>query len=261
MGFMQQIENNGLIYYQSALLDAVQHGIFTRHGGTSPVPWAALNLGGTVGDDVQAVRRNHELIYQVLDLDASQACTTWQVHGADVIVAHAPVQGRKWLARADGVITNKANLPLVMRFADCVPLLFYDPKQKAIGLAHAGWRGTVQGMGSNTVKAMQQAYGSQPEDIRVVIGPSISQEKFQVGEEVLEAVENHFGTVEGLMERDPSDGTAYVDLWEANRRDLEAVGVKHIEISGICTYQNTHDFYSHRAERGKTGRFGVVMSL
>lgn len=259
--FMQQNEENGLIYYQSTLLDGVQHGIFTRHGGTSPEPWAALNLGGTVGDDVQAVRHNHELIYEVLDVDASQACTTWQVHGADVVVAYGVVQGRKWLARADAVITNQPDVPLVMRYADCVPLLFYDPTQKAIGLAHAGWRGTVQGMGVNTVKAMQQAYGSQAQDIHVVIGPSISQEKFQVGEEVVEAVHNHFGTLDGLMVRDPSDGTAYVDLWEANRLDLEQIGVKNIEISGICTYQNTRDFYSHRAENGKTGRFGVVMSL
>lgn len=258
---MKRIEVNGLHFYQSAILEKVQHGIFTRHGGTSPEPWATLNLGGTVGDDVQAVRRNHEMIYEILDIAGKQACTTWQVHGADVIVAHGSIQGRKWLARADGVITNKKDVPLVMRYADCVPLLFYDPQKEALGLAHAGWRGTVQGMGANMVKAMQQAYGSRPQDIRVVIGPSISLEKFQVGEEVVESVQNHFGTLDGLMRRDPDDGTAYIDLWEANRRDLANAGVDNIEISGICTYQNTQDFYSHRAEKGKTGRFGVVMSL
>ncbi|MDQ7033286.1 MAG: peptidoglycan editing factor PgeF [Anaerolineae bacterium] len=165
------------------------------------------------------------------------------------------------MARADGVITNRVDVPLVMRYADCVPLLFHDPIQKAIGLSHAGWRGTVQGMASNTVLALQQAYGSRPQDVQVIIGPSISLECFQVGDEVLAAVEDYFGTLDGLMQRDPNDGTAYVDLWAANKLDLERAGVEQIEIANICTYQNTHDFFSHRAEKGKTGRFGVVMSL
>lgn len=258
---MKRIEENSLQFYQSDLFPGIRHGIFTRHGGVSPAPWASLNLGGTVGDDVKAVRENHNLMYEVLDVNADKACTTWQVHGADVIMAHGPVEGRKWLARADGVMTNQADVPLVMRYADCIPLLFHDSKKKVVGLAHAGWRGTVQGIGKNMITAMKNAYGSNPTDIQVVIGPGISIEKFQVGEEVVEAVEEHFGTLDGLMQRDPADGTAYVDLWEANRRDLVDAGVENIEIAGICTYQNTEDFFSHRAEKGKTGRFGVVMQL
>jgi polyphenol oxidase len=116
-------------------------------------------------------------------------------------------------------------------------------------------------MGVNMIRAMQLAYGSNPRDIAVVIGPSISARHFQVGEEVVEAIEKHFGTTEGLMQRDSSDGTAYVDLWEANRRDVERAGVENVEIMGICTYESTADFYSHRAEKGKTGRFGAVLSL
>jgi hypothetical protein len=108
---------------------------------------------------------------------------------------------------------------------------------------------------------MQQAYGSCPQDIQVVIGPSISLDCFQVGEEVVAAIEDYFGTTDGLMRRDPQDGTAYVDLWAANKLDLERARVMQIEVANICTYQNTNDFFSHRAEKGKTGRFGVVMSL
>lgn len=258
---MKRIEENGLQFYQSDLFHNVRHGIFTRHGGVSATPWASLNLGGTVGDDVEAVRKNHDLIYEVLDVNADKACTTWQVHGADVIMAHGPVEGRKWLARADGVMTNQADVPLVMRYADCIPLLFHDAKKKVVGLAHAGWRGTVQGMGKNMIRAMQNAYGSNPADVQAIIGPGISIERFQVGAEVVAEVEDYFGTLEGLMRRDPDDGTAYVDLWEANRRDLEDAGVENIEIMGICTYQNKVDFFSHRAENGKTGRFGVVIQL
>jgi YfiH family protein len=258
---MKRLEENDLQFYQSEFLGSTKHGIFTRHGGVSAAPWASLNLGGTVGDDVEAVRRNHWLMYETLDVDGKRAVTTWQVHGADVVMATGPVQGRRWLARADGIMTNCPDTPLVMRYADCVPLLFHDAKKNVIGMAHAGWRGTVSGMGSNMVKAMQQAYGSNPIDIAMVIGPSISPRHFQVGEEVVAAIEEQFGSSEGLMQRDSNDGTAYVDLWEANRRDVERLGLENVEIMGICTYETTADFYSHRAEKGKTGRFGAVLSL
>lgn len=258
---MKRVQANGLEYYQSDFFSNIRHGIFTRHGGVSKNHWSGLNVGGTVGDDVQAVRHNHQLMYEVLDVNASQASTSWQVHGADVVMVNKPILGRKWVARADGIMTNNPDVPLVMRYADCVPLLFHDSVKQVIGLAHAGWRGTVKGMGKNMIKAMQDAYGSNPCDIQAVIGPSISLEKFQVGEEVVEAIKTHFGTLDGLMRRDPNDGTAYVDLWEANRRDLSAVGVVNIEIADICTYQTTQDFFSHRAENGKTGRFGVVIQL
>ncbi|MEL6307047.1 MAG: peptidoglycan editing factor PgeF [Chloroflexota bacterium] len=258
---MQKHSANNLEFYQSDLLEGTRHGIFTRHGGVSDAPFGALNVGGTVGDDVTNVHANHRLMYDVLDVNAEQACTTWQVHGADVVVSNGPVANRKWVARADSIITDREHVPLVMRFADCVPLIMYDPAHHAIGLAHAGWRGTVRGVGKETVRAMQDAYGSQPEDIRVVVGPSISIDKFQVGEEVVEAFETYFGATDGLMRRDPADGTAYMDLWEANRRDLVSIGVEQIEIMGICTASNTDDFFSHRQEKGKTGRFGVVIEL
>jgi polyphenol oxidase len=260
---IQSHTHNGLKYYYSAAWDGVKHGIFTRQGGVSLAPYTGLNVGGTVGDDLAAVRENHQRMYNALGVDPARACTTWQVHGADVVLAQGPVPGRKWLARADAIITNQPDTPLVMRFADCVPLLFFDPVQRAIGLAHAGWRGTVQGMAANTMLALQQAYGSRPTDMRVIIGPSISGAKFQVGEEVVQAVEDHYRTLDGLMQRDPADNSAYVDLWAANKLDLLRVGVlpEHIEVSGLCTYTRTDEFFSHRAEHGKTGRFGVVLSL
>lgn len=260
---MKRTRYNDLHFYQSEHWHDLRHGIFTRHGGASRGAFDSLNTGGTVGDDVTAVRQNHERMYDALSVDGNRACTTWQVHGADVVIAHGPVEGRRWLAKADALITDVPDTPLVMRYADCVPLLFYDPVQAAIGLAHAGWRGTVRGMGAMTVQAMQQAYNSHPADIQAVIGPSISGDAFQVGEEVVQAVEDYFGTLDGLMQRDPADHTAYVDLWQANRLDLERAGLpaENIEISGICTYHCTNDFYSHRAENGYTGRFGVVMSL
>lgn len=258
---MKRVVSNGLTYYQFGLWSVLKHGVFTRNGGVSQAPWASLNVGGNVGDDPKAVRRNHELMYAALDLDEARACTVWQVHGADVVLARGPVQGRRWLALADAIITDRPDTPLAMRFADCAPLLFYDPVQGVVGIAHAGWRGTVQGVGAATIRALVRSFGCKPANIQVGIGPCIGPRKYQVGEEVVDAVRAYFGTIEGLIRRDPADGTAYFDLWAANRRDLERAGVEQIEIAGICTAENTDEFFSHRAEHGRTGRFGAVIAL
>lgn len=258
---MKPIRNSGLTFYQFDLWPDLVHGIFTRSGGTSRSPWASLNLGGNVGDDPKAVRRNHELMYAALGLSERRACTVWQVHSADVVIVADPVRGRRWLALADGMITDRADTPLAMRFADCTPLLFRDPVQGVIGIAHAGWRGTVQGIARHMVEAMVKAYGCKPSNIQVGIGPSIGPERYQVGEEVVTSVHRYFGAVDGLIRRDPTDGAAYFDLWAANRLDLERAGVEQIEVAGICTAQRTDEFFSHRAEKGRTGRFGAVLSL
>jgi polyphenol oxidase len=258
---LHQVVQGELRFYQFSQWSGLRHGIFTRKGGTSQSPWASLNMGGNVGDEAAHVRRNHELMYESLRMNQAQVCTVWQVHSADVIIANQPVRGRRWLSLADGMVTDRLDTPLTMRFADCTPLLFFDPVKGVIGIAHAGWRGTVAGVGSNTVKTMIQAYGCKPSDIQAGIGPSIGPNRYQVGEEVVQAVHHHFGTLDDLIGRDPTDGTAYLNLWEANKRDLQRVGLEQIEVSGICTAENTDEFFSHRAEKGRTGRFGAVLSL
>ncbi|MFN8527256.1 MAG: peptidoglycan editing factor PgeF [Anaerolineae bacterium] len=258
---MERHEQNGLVYYRFDLLGALKHGVFTRHGGTSAAPFASLNLGGNVGDDPKAVRQNHVRMYEVLGVEDTRACTVWQVHSVDTVLVNQPVKGRRWIAAADGMITDKPDTPLSMRFADCTPILLYDPVQGVIGMAHAGWRGTVKGMSAHIVKAMTQAYGCKPANIRAVIGPSIGPNRYQVGAEVVDAARAYFGDVTGLFHIDPRDNTPYFNLWEANRRDLERGGVEQIEIAGICTAEHTGDFFSHRAEHGQTGRFGAVLSM
>jgi YfiH family protein len=220
-----------------------------------------LNLGGNVGDDAAAVRQNHERMYAALNLNENRACTVWQVHSADTVLVSGPVKGRRWLALADGMVTDRPDTPLAMRFADCTPLLFYDPVQGVIGMAHAGWRGTVQGVGSTVVRLMVQAYGCKPANIQAGIGPSIGPRRYQIGEEVVEAVHANFGTTDGLVRRDAHDGTAYLDLWQANRLDVQRAGVEQVEIAEICTAERMDEFFSHRAEKGRTGRFGAVLSL
>lgn len=256
---MQRIEAQGLVYYQFESISA-RHGIFTRRGGVSATPWNSLNLGGNVGDDPLAVRENHRRMYAALGVDGRRACTVWQVHSADVVYAAGPVPGRRWLAAADALMTDKPDLPLAMRFADCTPILVCDARRGAVGMAHAGWRGTVQGVSGELVRAMSEAFGSRPADLVAGIGPSIGPEHYQVGEEVVFAVRAHFGAVDGLIARNAEDGTAYLDLWAANRLELERAGVSQIEIAAVSTARNTDEFYSHRAEKGRTGRFGAVIA-
>jgi len=261
---LKQLSRDGLVYYQFEMwrdLNHVKHGVFTRKGGVSAAPFASLNLGGNVGDDPKAVRCNHERMYAMLGVDDARAVSVWQVHSADVVIANAPVPGRRWLAKADAMMTDRVGVPLSMRFADCTPILYCDPVRGVLAMAHAGWRGTVQGIAGETVRAMTRTYGSNPADIQAGIGPAIGPNRYQVGEEVVEAVRQQFGTTDGLIRRDPADGTAYLNLWTANRLDLERAGVGQIEVAEICTAEHTDEWFSHRAEKGRTGRFGAVLCL
>ncbi len=264
---MEQHTHNSLTYYQFNFWDKLAHGIFTRKGGVSQGPWASLNTGGTVGDDAEAVRHNHELMYAALRVNPQRTCTVWQVHGVDAVIVNGPVRGRRWIALADTMVTDQLDTPLVMRYADCTPIMLHDPVKGVIGIAHAGWRGTIAGAAAQAVRTMTQAYGCRTIDIQAGIGPSIGPDRYQVGEEVVASVHQYFGTLEGdapegnLIKRDPVDNTAYFNLWAANRIDLMRAGVEQIEVAGICTATHTDEFFSHRAEKGRTGRFGAVIAL
>lgn len=260
---MKRVERNGLVFYQFEKWQQfpVKHGVFTRIGGVSDAPLDSLNMGGNVGDKPENVRTNHELMYAAADVHSERACSVWQIHSAEVVLAKRPARNRRWLGAADGLITDQLDMPLTMRFADCTPILLIDLVGGAVGLVHAGWRGTVQGAASATVNAMVTYFGSKPANIYAGIGPAIGPNRYQVGEEVIQAVTEHFETTDGLIRRDHEDGSAYLNLWAANRLDLERAGVGMIEVAEICTAENVHEFYSHRAEYGRTGRFGAVISL
>lgn len=261
---MQRIQDSQQhpAYYQFELLTAfpLRHGIFTRKGGVSSGHFDSLNIGGMIGDDQANVIENSRRMYAALGLVPEQVCTVWQVHGVDTVIANHPPPQRKWLARADGMITNRRDIALSMRYADCVPVLFYDPVHHAAGIAHAGWRGTVNAVVCSVLDAMQMAYDSHPKDILAAIGPSIGPEDYQVGEEVVEQVRNRFGDTSDLITR-ADDGSAYLNLWEANARLMREAGVVDIGLAGISTATSTDEFFSHRAEAGKTGRFGAVIAL
>jgi len=151
-----------------------------------------------------------------------------------------------------------------MRFADCVSVMLFEPRKRVIGLVHAGWLGTVKKIAAHAVEAMVQNYQTDPQDILAGIGPSIAVHHYEVGPEVVSQVQTAFGQQSDLvLFRDKTD-TAFgvkFDLWAANRLTLEKAGVRTIETSGICTACQTADWYSHRGENGRTGRFGALIYL
>lgn len=261
----QQID--GLRYLTFDLLTeaGVRNAIFTRHGGVSHSPWAALNLGGTVGDDPRHVRRNRELTLQAMGLSNQSVFDVWQVHGSDVICAHAPRPDDQAHAGADAILTNQPDVSLMMRFADCVPILLADPVRHVAGIVHAGWQGTVNRVVQKAIHAMTAHYGSHTRDVRAVIGPSIGPDHYVVGQDVIKQVHAGFGAdSEALIKPIPDksvNGKAYLDLWRANQLLLEQVGVQRILLAEICTACHVQDWYSHRQEQGKTGRFGAVVTL
>lgn len=260
---MPFVERPPLKYWTSSLLTeaGIPHGVFTRRGGVSPPPWASLNLGNTVGDDRQRVQENLRRVFAALGRPIASRYDVWLVHGTRVVCTSAPRPEERPPIQADAMLTDRAAVTLVMRYADCVPILLADPVRRVVGLVHAGWRGTVLGVTRRAVAQMAACYGSRPGDILAAIGPSIGPDHYEVGEEVVAQVREAFGAqAEALLPR-PHGGRAHFDLWAANRLLLEQAGVRQIEVAGLCTACHLEDWYSHRAEKGKTGRFGALIAL
>lgn len=236
------------------------HGVFTRRGGVSPAPWASLNVGGLRGDDPKNVYKNRVLSFQAFNRAPDSVYDVWQVHSTDVITT----TGRRPMSvrhrKADAILSDRPEVTLFMRFGDCVPILLFDPFREVIGVAHAGWLGTVNGIVTETIMTMEAVYHSNPKDILAAIGPSIAAHHYEVGPEVVEQVEAAFGhDAKYLLEY--TGEAIHLDLWKANHVLLERSGVRNIENPAICTACNLKDWYSHRGESGKTGRFGVLIAL
>jgi hypothetical protein len=220
-------------------------------------PFASLNLSQVVGDDPAAVETNYERVCRGLGIRRSQMATCYQFHSADVFVV-AAADGGRLVGRGDGMVTDQPGVYLSMRFADCTPLLLHDPIRRAVGIAHAGWRGTLKNVAGAVVRAMVERLGCRPGDITAVVGPAIGPCCYQVGDEVIRAVEATCPDAAGLL-RDRAGGRAFFDLWEANRRQLVEAGVGHAAVAGLCTACRTDHFFSHRAEQGQTGRFAAII--
>lgn len=251
----------------------VFHAVTTRQGGVSASPFESLNLGLRVDDDPAAVAENRARVAMLAGVAPDGVCYASQVHGARVTTVGASDAGTT-LPETDALITRQPDLPLIILVADCVAVGLYDPVRRAIGIAHAGWRGTLGDIAGETVAAMGRAFGTKPADLVASVGPSIGPCCYTVGPEVTDAFfADHpemaddilappdfasAGSFEGVAE-----DRMMLDLWQANELLLVAAGVDpaRIEVAHLCTSCETDRFFSHRAENGCTGRFASLIAL
>ncbi len=237
----------------------IRHGIFMRHGGCSPQPWTSLNLATSVGDTRENVIENRDRVSDALGIERNTYYDVWQVHSNKIVYAEKPRKVGESHLQADGIVTDRSDVAILMLFADCVPILFYDECKGVAACAHGGWHGTFNQVAAETVRMLVEKFGSRPRDILACIGPSICQDHYQVGEEVVAAADQLFDRSAGVVRQ--VHAHYYVNLQLANQIILERLGVCKVEQSHICTACNNQDWFSHRAEKGHAGRFGAVISL
>ncbi|MCU0446082.1 MAG: peptidoglycan editing factor PgeF [Microscillaceae bacterium] len=265
---MKKIQEADLTYYQFNHLSQIpdiQHFVSSRQGGNSPQPWASMNISLHVNEPSETVIENRQKLASIMGTDLENFVFAKQTHSPNIALIDTHHRGSGvWvydtgIANTDALITQQADICLVALGADCVPLLFYSPDNQVIASAHAGWRGTVLQIAQAVVQKMQNELGCDPAQIKVGIAPCISVRNYEIGTEVVEAVEQAFGSKEGYLWWNENTQKYHLDLVFANYQQLIAMGVQpqNIEVSGFCTYENSDIFYSARFDRGKTGRFGA----
>ena len=269
---MKVTEKNGVFlaeFDHFARTNLVSHCFTTRLGGVSEEEFQSLNVGYTRGDKEEAVTENLRRVLRACRMDYENMVMLRQVHGTQIHVLGEEALGGFSLTafpnrmEGDGLLTDVPGVVLVTFHADCVPLYFLDPKRKAIGLAHAGWRGTVQNMAQEMVMKMKERYGSRPEDILAGIGPSIGKCCFQVDWPVVEQFYQAMPFSKQDIAPDKVEGKYKIDLWEINRKLLLQAGVleDHIEVTDLCTKCRGDLFYSHRTMGERRGTMAAFLSL
>ncbi len=271
---MLQQEKDGIEYLTFPAFSEsgiVKHLFSTRIGGVSEGIFSSMNLSFTRGDKKEAVLENYKRMAQVLDCDVCDFVCSDQTHTTNIRLVTNKDRGKgvikdKDYTDVDGLITNEPGIVLVTYYADCVPLYFVDTANKAVGLAHSGWRGTVNRMGQKMVKAMEKEFGTRPEDLLVAVGPSICQDCYEVSldvaEQFMQAFPNPQVWDEILYETIPGE-KYHLNLQRANAIIFEECNIpkEQISVTDICTCCNPEYLFSHRASQGKRGNLAAFMGL
>lgn len=238
----------------------IAHFCTSREGGVSVGNYASYNLSPFSGDNPESFDQNRSILCNILGIDSKNLIIPFQTHGTEIreidqtFFQFSTEKKSEYLHGVDAIFTQLPQVCISITSADCVPLLFFDPVKRVIAAAHAGWRGTRGRIAEKTASAMIEKYNCNPADILVTIGPSISAEVYEVGNEVVEHFTNEgFNTAEIVEVR---NNAIYLDLWKANKQSLEKAGIKaeHIEIAGICTFAEHERFFSARRLGIKSGR-------
>ncbi len=256
-----QVKNNiqFLKFNNLESFDEIIHFSSTRIGGLSSNHLSSLNLGYTVNDNPKNVTHNLELLANSLGFEKQQMVSPKQTHSKNIGIVKSQ---HDIFNETDALITNIPNICIFVRTADCVPILLFDPIQKAIAAIHSGWKSTIQEISKHTINLMLKEYGTKPEDIVAGIGPSIGPEVYEVGPEVAEKFNQMFG-MNHVIKPIANSNKGYLDLWKANKQILIKSGIleHNIEVAEMCTYSNPELFYSARRDHGKTGRLATGIMI
>ncbi len=263
-------EKDGVIYITFPLMvkAGLRHGFSTRFGGVSSGNFASMNLSYTRGDDEKHVTENFRRIGKAIGFPHEKLVLSSQVHGTVLRKVTSKDCGdgilRPTVPGIDGLVTDERDVPMYTSYADCVPLLFYDPVQNVTAMAHSGWRGTVQKIGEKMIRYMEAEYESKVSDILCVIGPSICRSCYEVSTEVMDEF-RRIMTEEQIAEiaDDKQNGHYQLDLWKANEIILLGAGIvaDHLQITDLCTCCNHEKLFSHRASHGKRGNLGCFTMI
>lgn len=228
----------------------ITHGISTKQGGYDKPPFFN-NLSYVVGDDENNVKSNREKFFGSLKIDIKNLAIPKQIHSSNVQVIDKPGS----YPETDALITNYKNLFLVISIADCYPVLIYDRKNQIVAAVHSGWRGTQKKILTHTINKMYSEFKSGPGDLFVFIGPGISREHFEVGEEVANQFDDKY--------RESRNEKYFIDL-RANLRDqMNALKIPshNIDINSMCTYKEKEYLHSYRRDKDKSGRMFAVIGM
>lgn len=244
-------------------------GFSTREQGESTGPFSSLNVGLHVGDRLDHVLENRKKIILSQGFLVEQWVSANQVHGANLYQVTAQDRGKGYVSLetaipgTDGLFTKEKGIFLVSFYADCVPLYFIDIRQRIIGICHAGWRGTASQIGSRLIERWQKTFGSHLADIRVLIGPAIGPCCYEVDERVINHFTQFSKEISPASVQEKGNNKYMLDLKQINVDLLVQAGVKeeHIEVSHWCTSCHPEFFFSHRRDKGKTGRMMAFIGI
>jgi YfiH family protein len=245
------------------------NGFSTRVGGASPMPENALNLAGFNEDTAENILENRRRFLKLFPNESGEWALAgcWQVHGSEVRLiqsrseAKPAEDARGDTIYCDAIVSNAPGVLVGVKTADCVPILFGDPKTGAFAAVHAGWRGTLATVATKALGRMCAEYGARPGDVRVAIGPAAGSCCYEVGGDVIDGFTNAFPLQDLFTET--RAGHACINLLEANRTQLISAGVEtaHIHIAPLCTMCRTDLFFSYRREKNVHGKVGRLMSV
>jgi YfiH family protein len=254
---MKRIEKDGIEWLEFELFQEIpwiRHGSLTRHGGVSEGVFNSLNVGYDIGDPAENVTENLRRAAEALGIEQKIIFGNQQ-HGIEVVrITSKPSASIDYtLPECDGFITNLARIPIMIKHADCQAALFIDPINRAIGAAHAGWRGSVQNIYKSVVHKMANAFGSKAENLLIAISPSL-------GPNASEFIHYKKELPEAFWEFQIKPN--YFDFWAISLDQLKALGIRsdHIQVAELCTFNDPIDFFSYRRQN-KIGRHGTIIQL